>query len=295
MLKIFDRKMDYACLTVYPHFVYWMLKDFYDNWLQPPPGVGFHSWITTFSEILSNYCDFRVAARNLFSSRAIWLYEKTGNYPTIENVYHSLRNTKYPLISHLARYSETLINRLSGAITVFGDSICSHRQFDWEKFVQTNWAISLWGIPTDYQNLFITVTIAKILLYRMANNMRSNDLEVLIVLDEASTMFKRFYETREGTYLLSDYLAKCREFGVGFIIGTQTLSNLADSVLANTGTKVLVGGAGLGADYDIFASATGMTNEQKEFLKRLTMPGQACGKDPRYPVPFTLEVPRIVK
>lgn len=116
----------------------------------------------------------------------------------------------------------------------------------------------------------------------------------LLVFDEASTMFKRQYEAREGTYLLTDYLAKCREFDMGFLIGTQTISNLADSVLANTAIKILVGGAGLGSDYDIFASATGMTREQKEFLKRLTMPGMACVRDPRYPFPFTLEVPRVV-
>jgi hypothetical protein len=117
----------------------------------------------------------------------------------------------------------------------------------------------------------------------------------LFVFDEASTMFKKSHEAGESTYVLTDALSKCREFGIGFIIGTQTLSGLADSVLANTATKTLIGGGGLGTDYDSFASATGMTREQKEFLKQRTSPGQACVKDPRYPFPFTLEVTRIVE
>ena len=115
------------------------------------------------------------------------------------------------------------------------------------------------------------------------------------VFDEASTMFKRSHEASETTYVLTDFLAKCREFEIGFLVATQTLSNLADSVLANTATKILVGGAGLGHDYDIFVSAIGLTREQKEFLKQRTRPGQACAKDPRYALSFTLEVPRIVE
>ncbi|MBK7092103.1 MAG: hypothetical protein IPH59_10360 [bacterium] len=72
-------------------------------------------------------------------------------------------------------------------------------------------------------------------------------------------MFKKFYEVREGTYVLTDLLAKSREWGMGFVIGTQTLSGLADSVMANTAIKIMVGGAGLREDYDAFAGATGMT------------------------------------
>jgi len=114
----------------------------------------------------------------------------------------------------------------------------------------------------------------------------------IIVLDEAYPMFQKSHEFKDSTYLLLDYLAKSREFGIGFIIGTQSL-NLADMALANTGIKIMVGGFGLGSDYAAFASATGMTIEQSEFIKRLTLPGQACAKDFRYPHPFTLEVPKI--
>jgi DNA helicase HerA-like ATPase len=115
----------------------------------------------------------------------------------------------------------------------------------------------------------------------------------LFVFDEAASIFRKWYEDRGGTYLLTDYLAQSREFGIGFIISTQNLSNLADTILSNSATKIMVGGAGLGRDYDIFGSAIGLTSEQKEHLKALKSPGVACISDSRYPHPFLLEVPKI--
>ena len=299
MLKIFDRKLDYACLLTYPNFNYWTLVNYLDNWLAPANGVNFIRWLPILAEILGNYLDIRVAARTLFASAALYLWKGrfAGNqmiFPTLRDVRDYIAELRYHPMSHLARYKETLLNRLDGMLAIYGDNICSSRRLNWNEYINSNWAISLDGIPTDYQNLFITVTIAKIFSFVMAENLRSQNLKILFVFDEASTMFKKWHETGEHTYLLTDYLAKSREFGIGFIIGTQTLSNMADSVLANTGIKVLVGGAGLGSDYDVFASATGLTREQKEFLKQRTLPGMACVKDPRYPYPFIMEVPKIV-
>ncbi|MEZ5359846.1 MAG: hypothetical protein R3F48_13585 [Candidatus Zixiibacteriota bacterium] len=300
MIKGFDRKGDYACLSVYPGFVYWLLEDFYINLLAPSPSVPFRLVVAQVAEIISNYMDIRVAARNLFTAIALAQYNDRLSrgitiYPSIKDIYDALRTRRYPLQSHLSRYKETLTNRLEGILSVFGDHICSTRALDWERFMQTDWTISLEGIPTDYQNLFITIMIAKIVSYRMAQNVRSPHLRDLLVFDEASTVFKKWHEFQEGTYLIADYFAKCREFGIGFIIGTQGLSHLADSVLANTATKILVGGFGLGSDYTIFGSSTGMTSEQIEFIKRRTLPGQACAKDLRYPFPFTLETPHVAQ
>jgi len=300
MIKLFDRKFEYHALAIFPNFVYWLLPDYYTNWMAPPPGVSSQVWLAVISEVLGNFLDIRVASRGLFLSKALWLCherdsDNTGVYPTLKDVYHVLRATNYPLMSHYARHKETIMNRLEGIFAVFGDNICSPRRMDWNSYMNTDWGISIDGIPSDYQNLFITVEIAKIMIYRMSSNLRSKNLVDLIVFDEASTMFKKCYESREGTYLLTDYLAKAREFGIGFIIGTQSVSNMADSVMANTAIKILIGGAGLGADYDTFASATGLTIEQKDYLKQKPLPGFASVKDPRYQFPFTIKVPQIAE
>lgn len=300
MIKGFDRKGDYACLSVFPNFLYWLMEDIYLNWLEPPPGYDFFRWVTMVAEIISNNMDIRVAGRNLISTIAIAVYEDYLNkgivvYPTIKDIHKALLLKIYPLQSHLSRYKETIINRLEGIISVFGDHVCSTRKLNWSAFMEQNWIISLEGIPTDYQNLFITIMIAKIMIFRMARNMRGSQLRDLIVFDEASTIFRKWYEMQQGTYLIADYFARCREFGIGFIVGTQGLTNLAESVLANTSIKVLVGGFGHGKDYEIFGSSTAMTMDQIEFAKKLTLPGQAIAKDFHYPSPFTLEMPHVAK
>jgi hypothetical protein len=298
MLIIFDRKKDYACLTAFPNFIYWILKDYFDNWLAPPPGVTFKAWLNFLAETLGNYLDIRVESRAFFASAALWLWEKRLNcstlvYPTLWEVRDFIKGMNIHIMSNLSRRKETVTNMLDGILISFGDNICSQRKLDWNNLVTCNWGISLDSVATEYQNLFIAVNIGKIVGYFKAYNLRGTGLSLVFVFDEASTMFKKWQEAGEKNYLLTDYMAQCREFGIGFIIGTQTLSNLADSVLANTGCKILVGGAGIGSDYDLFASATGMTREQKEFLKRRTLPGMACMKDFRYSYPFVLEVPKI--
>ncbi len=299
-IKIFDRKLDFACLSAHANFIYWHIADYFDNWLAPPPGIPFEVWVNVFAEILSNFTDIRLAARTLISTTALTLYRERyhpslESFPTLEDVHHKIMLTHYDPRSHLARYQETILNRTQGLLQALGTQICSHRRLVWQRYIDSNWAISLEHLPIDYQNLFISVTIAKILLYRMANNLRSSNLVELFVLDEASTIFRKQYYDADHPNLLLDYLAKSREFGIGFLIATQTLSGLADPVLANTATKILVGGAGLGTDYDTFASATGLSLQQRDFLRTMTMPGMACAKDPRYPYPFTLEVPRVVE
>lgn len=299
-IKIFDRKTDFACLAMFAGFIHWQIADYFDNWLNPPPGVPFPVWINVFAEILSNFTDIRLAARTLVATTALAIYRERfypsdESFPTLQDVHDRIQRTRYDPRSHLARYQETILHRLVGLLQALGPQICSRRRLNWQRYLDSSWAISLENLPTDYQNLFISVTVAKILLHRMANNLRTSRLTELFVLDEASTVFRKQYYEADHPNLLLDYLAKSREFGIGFLIATQTLSGLADPVLANTATKILVGGAGLGTDYDIFASATGLTPPQRDFLRTLTMPGVACAKDPRYPYPFTLEVPRVVE
>lgn len=294
-VTIFDRKFEYHVLLRFPDFIYLLFEDYYANWIEPPPGVDLRSHVNTLCEIIGNFLDIRAAARALLASKILWLCKKwdsenSGIYPTFKDVYNLIKNTKYPLMSHTARYKETILNRLEGLFTVFGDHICSHRKRNRNRIYNTSLAISLDGIPTDYQNLFIAVTVSESMDYRISNNLRSADLKELILIDEGGTVFKKWHEYKESTYLLTDYLARSRDYGVGFLISSQNLSHMAESVLINAGMKLLVGGVGYGPDNEIFAAATGMDNEKKEYIKRRKQAGQACASDLRFPYPFTLDV-----
>lgn len=176
-VKIFDRKLDYACLSIFQNFHYWSFKDYFVNWLEPPPGLSYRKWLSILFEIFANYLDVRIAGRNLLIDASLWLgnqrnSEQSGIYPTLIDVRNVIKSKKYPFQSHLARYQETIINRLTGLIDIYGDHICSNRKLDWDKYINSSWAISLDGLPTDMQNLMIAVTLGKILSHKMATNKR---------------------------------------------------------------------------------------------------------------------------
>lgn len=297
--KIFDRKGDFGCLCHFRQFSNLMPEHIGTNMLEPPPGMSFEQWVPILAEIIGNTANILFAGRGYFVRNALLAREKLLNQgiglnPTFRDVISSMESDRAPALSKIGQYRDTVIHRLRSLIDVFGDSICSQRRLDWNVYANAPWAISLQGYPTDCQNFYIAVTVAKLLLHRMLTNRRSSSLCDVIILDEAQTMFRRQYEKSEGTYLLLDYLAQAREFGIGFLIGTQTLSQLADTVIANTATKIFMA-SGLGKDYEVFASAAALDSKKVEFLKRNQMPGFACVKDPRYPYAFTVEVPRVVQ
>jgi len=116
-------------------------------------------------------------------------------------------------------------------------------------------------------------------------------LRLLFVIDEASTVFRRSMEIREGSDVLSDNFVMDRERGIGYIIISQRLEDLSRNVIGNCSRKIVIGGLGTGYDYQIFGSSVGLLFDKIEFLKRRTQPGQACVSDYRYPEAFTLDVP----
>jgi len=298
MLIIFDRKEDFKGLIRYPSFVYFHHTDFFDNPLRAPPGVNPRVYINIFLEILSNFFDIRVSTRNLLLDRILLLFEKTGyinggsHCPTLKTLYLDIKALKFSLLSRWARYAESALNRLMGLISVFATSVTSKRYVNWERLAETDFGLSLLGLPSDYANFLIATLTAKLLLFRIYQNMRGQGLKNVLVIDECSTVFRRAMEVREaGPYILSDLLVQAREFGVSFILASQTLVDLSVVVQANCSRKLVVGGLGFGIDYEIFASSVGLDQAKKEFIKTRNEPGDAVGFDPRYPSAFSLQIP----
>jgi len=254
-------------------------------------------WVNVFLEILSNFFDIRVSTRNLLLDRILLLFEKSKylydgiHCPTLKTLYDDIKGLKFALLSRWSRYQESALNRLLGLLSVFGETISSGKYVNWEKLAETDFGLSLLGLPTDFANFLIGTLTAKLLLFRIYQNRRGLGLQNLVVIDEASTVFRRAYELREGPYILADLLVQAREFMVGFLLASQSLVDLSLTVQANCSRKLLVGGFGLGQDYDLFASSVGLDQNKKEFIKSLTEPGMGVGFDPRYPHAFTLEVP----
>ncbi|MCH9031994.1 MAG: hypothetical protein IIB00_07020 [candidate division Zixibacteria bacterium] len=63
MIMIFDRKQDFYDLALEFKFLYFLLEDFKDNWIAPPPGVSDKIWFNILAEILATNFELRVASQ----------------------------------------------------------------------------------------------------------------------------------------------------------------------------------------------------------------------------------------
>ncbi|MCH9031993.1 MAG: ATP-binding protein [candidate division Zixibacteria bacterium] len=213
------------------------------------------------------------------------------NYPTLRDLSRVLF-----VISSKSKGSQKeaalrLGHRIRSLIEIIGDAAASRQRPDWGRLIESDWALSLSGLASTTQSLCITIYFAKVLLYRICNNLRSDNLETLIVLDEASMIFPK--TATKKTSILLDYFQQARAFGIGVIFASQSM-NLADEIFANTAIKIAVGGFGHGADYEAFGSAVGLNRAQRDFMRTISQPGSAVVKDIRHPHPFTVQIERPV-
>ena len=251
MICVFDRKQDYFDLAVrYKSlFLYFLLQDFEDNWCSPTKGVLTQLWINLLAEILATHFELRIAAQILLVDLLTQLHSEMDSFPTLHDVSKRLYKIAYIEKSFNKEMAIRLKFRIDGLLTVLGSATSSKRQVSWQKLIDANWAISLAGLSSSVQSLCVTIYFAKILLYRICNNLRTTKLESFIVLDEASQLFPK--TSSKKISLLLDYFQQARAFGIGVIFGSQTM-NLAPEIFGNTATKILVGGFGHGSDYEEF-------------------------------------------
>ncbi len=292
---IFDRKQDFYDLAIEFRLLYFLLEDFMDNWCAPPYGVDSMTWFNILAEILTASFELHIGAQFLIID-VLKQLSRTRNRP--KSTYPTLRElTKHLFVrAEQAKGSarETLLrlgHRTRTLVTVFGNAASSHTSLDWRKLSDFDLALSLAGLAPSLQNLCITIYFAKLLLYRIYNNLRSDKLEALIVLDEASMIFPKTGSKK--TSMLLDYFQQARAFGIGVIFASQSM-NLADEIFANTAIKIAVGGFGHGSDYEAFGSAVGLNRGQRDFMRTISQPGSAVVKDIRNPHPFTLQIHREV-
>ena len=292
-IMVFDRKQDFFDIALDYDFLYFLLRDFRDNWCAPPVGVPLRLWLNILAEILVTSFELRVGAHGLLVEILVELFtqaRKDGSHPpTLRDVGRHLFNISNKVKGAKKEQVIRLGQRISSLLTIVGNAAASHQCPEWSKLSQHNWALSLAGLASSTQSLCITIYFAKCLLYRICNNLRSEALETVFVLDEASMIFPK--TGNKKTALLLDYFQQARAFGIGVIFASQSM-NLADEIFANTATKIAVGGFGHGGDYEAFASAVGLNRTQREFMRTITRPGAAVVKDLRHPHPFTVQIDR---
>ena len=254
---LFDLKNEFLPLAGLPEVLYFFWDDLRDNILRNI-SVPLEMWLNILSEIFG-YLYLLIPSRNLLLDQIKALFTKWGftggeePCPTLIDLYNFLLELHPPGFSRTRGYLEAVLNRISGLINTARPVFNADKGFHTPELLKHHLIIGMGGLYTEARNFIIMVLMARVYLLKLYNCPRGEKLSTLFIIDEASSIFRRSYELNESPYFLSQIVQTARDFGIGFIFSAQSLSDLSHVIQANTDYKILVGGLGLGNDWDQFA------------------------------------------
>ena len=139
------------------------------------------------------------------------------------------------------------------------------------------------------QSFISEFLLAWVFSFRINNNQRGK-LRHVIVLDEGKRVFDIKKERGLELPMISLLTSMVREFGEGLIVSDQEPSKIAESILANSYTKICMF-LGDGKDLYIMGKAMNLTPDQIEACGHLEV-GEAVVKIAgRYTSPFPVKMP----
>ena len=147
------------------------------------------------------------------------------------------------------------------------------------------------GLETQYQNLFVSYLLSNLFAHRVANP--CNDL-AMVALDEAGRVYSKNAESaNEGPSYIANMTSVIRSKRIGLLVWTQSCYDLSNSIIANSGIKVLCR-VGTATDYDTFGRAMGLISKQIQWAKTdLGIGSQIIKTGFGWPKPFLNQTPNI--
>ena len=169
-------------------------KDFFFNFLKPPPGVSLIEWLMTFCEITSEVFGIRTAS-TLFLLKFIQehLYkkydtEKSGIYPTMHDLNEALdKKRKEKIPRNEIGYIDTIKNKIEPICITLGESINVQEGISIKELLNHPVSIELVGIKSsEIQTWIMSFVMAWIASFREAHQMSFGKLKHVFFYDEAS-------------------------------------------------------------------------------------------------------------
>lgn len=299
-ILILERKQEYTeLLSVAPDMHVLDSKHLAFNPLSPPSGINLAQWIGVFTECMVNYLDIREASSSFIMDHALRLIEnmqKEGRYPTLGDLRNFIFQQPYKPFSKNGQQKETVLNRLNALLNSLPAMFDSTRQTSLEELVNNHCLILLHDITDSaIQSFIISLIISQVFLYRKIHHGLQESLESVIVLDEAATLFRRKDELKDHASFINDVVKTARGYGVGLIAASQVTTDLSHALLANTGTRMMVGGFGRTEDVDVFLRLRGCSPEQRQYVLTHSNVGKAFIADERWPhtIECNLHLPTV--
>lgn len=287
-LMILERKQEFTeLLNLTPDMRVLDANTLAFNPLRPPPGFEPAKWLGVCTEVMINTLDIREASAGFIvehALRRIDLLKKDKRFPTLQDLRAAIFQQKCPATSKNGNYRDTVLNRLDILASQLPAMFSSDRQIDMDKLIDNHCLILLHEIThSSVQNFLMSLIMAQAFFHRKLTSGLQGRLTNLIVFDEASGLFRRKAEEQDHVPFIADLVQTARGYGIGLVAASQYSTDLAHSLLANAGTRMMVGGFGRTEDTDVFLKLRECSPERRQYVITHPQVGKAFIADKRWP------------
>lgn len=264
------------------------------NPLQPPHGVSTIEWTNIFVDFFISTFQQTFASKAFLCEHLMKLYanySSTGYFPSLLDLYESIRDLHFMGVSRQARYQEGIINRLHGLLSSALGPVfeCSHGHI--ESLVEQHVVFEVMFLTAE-QNSFMTNYLMSYLFHhKMANEIQDRHF---LTIDDANSIFQKSLEyNNQGLPTVHEHLCTVRKTNITVFAATQTPHQIGASIHSNAFGKITFALSN-GQDVEYMLRSMGIKKaEQKEALYRL-MPREAVIKfSSRYVEPFLVTIPEV--
>jgi len=243
---IFDFKKNYRCLlsTKNARLVVFTVgrktAPLALNVLTPPEGVHFEEWANALSDTISTAYLLLHGARNVLKEALLAAHELHRDEATLAHAHTLLQAELARTRSGSRRYgwlesSTRALEELTKGH--FGDALNATTARTIGELLTHQVIFELHGFGDDQKRFFCLYCLQAILLLRKNGNVPREQLQHLLIFDEAHNIFPR---ERPGEISVPARLAReVREYGEAIIAATQQ-SDVSESLIANSGFKFIL-------------------------------------------------------
>lgn len=241
----------------------------------PPKGVNQKDWDLTWCRVFCETQNLSLGMESMLLEFVEKLRKK-NDVITIEMLYREIKEAGFKAFRNV-NWQASLVNRLE-ALCRFNKMLNTSKPFPLEKLVE-NYPIEFeLDDAGEFKSTFATLISVHPYKYRIANNLRGNELWILIFCDEG--LFIGSKEIQRSCFLgepmLFSLIRLAREFGIGFVLGTSESTSLSDTIKSNCYMQVFMGSNRFGEVLD-FGRNANANKEQLEFIPKL-LEGQGIMK-----------------
>ncbi|RLI97078.1 MAG: hypothetical protein DRO96_01565 [Candidatus Aenigmatarchaeota archaeon] len=211
------------------------------NPLQKIPALSAAEQDTIFSNVLAEVGWIRQGSQHILLQHLSTLRKEKEN-PTIKNLITSIEKKKYKTWKE-NEWKASCLRALTSLLTSFPDMLSCERGINIiDLLSQTNTVFEL-DNAGDFRGFWATLPIAYFIKHRINSNIRGSEAPPFIItIDEGNFIFSNDIKENSigGIPVINGLLELGREFKIGWIIASNTPSNLSTTIKANSSSKLLL-------------------------------------------------------